>query len=112
MNNPMEYFREGAEKRKADSLKDKSMYGHGNEVYGPKTQSESELEKLQMLNDIGLLGNQQIITPKPLNANLNLNQGPRSIPNPNYTPPGQRPKRPMSPIQKAMLRKLTGIKNP
>ena len=43
----------------------------------------------------------------------NVNQGPMSIPNPNFTPPGQRPKRPMSPIQTAMMEKLLGKqKNP
>ena len=67
MNNPMEFFRKGAEKRKANAVK-KSMYQNGDEVYGPKTQSESELEKLQLLSAIGL-GNQEIITPKPLNPN-------------------------------------------
>jgi len=68
MNNPMEYFRKGAEKRKTESLKGKSMYQDGDEFIGPKTESEANLEKLQMLNDMGLMGNQNIVgrgEPKP-----------------------------------------------
>lgn len=115
MNNPMEYFRKGAEKRKADATK-KSMYGDGDEVpkkvYGPKTQSESELAKLQMLRDMGLAGKQEIITPKPLNPNFTP-PPPKSIPNPNFNRRQQRPTRPMSPIQKAMMEKLLSTrKNP
>lgn len=56
MNNPMEFFRKGAEKRKADSLSGKSMYQPGGER--PLTESDATLEKMQMLNDMGLMGNQ------------------------------------------------------
>ena len=66
MNNPMEFFRRGAEKRKADSLGDKSMYQPGGER--PLTESDARLEKIQMLNDMGLMGNQNFFPnagPKP-----------------------------------------------
>jgi hypothetical protein len=53
MNNPMEYFRKGAEKKKAESLKGKSMYQDGDEFIGPKTEAEASLENSKMLNDLG-----------------------------------------------------------
>ncbi len=130
MNNPMEYFRKGAEKRKAESLKGKSMYENGDEVYGPKTQSQAELEKLQILNDMGLLGNQEIITPKPLNPNKPIphpgfdqagnpliQRSPANPPlTPDDIPPEHRPStdkhgrpiRPRSMVHNAMMRKLRG----
>ena len=125
MNNPMEYFREGAEKRKADSLKDKSMYGHGNEVDLEKLENrarritDSNIYKRRSAKgkptpraDKATRAYADAVTEhaKMVNAMSNVNQGPRSIPNPNFTLPAERPKRPMSPIQQAMLQKLMGIK--
>ena len=83
MSNPMEFFRRGAEKRKADSLGDKSMYQPGGER--PLTESDARLEKMQMLNDMGLMGDQNFIPnagPKP-----GMEPGMEQMPPDSFIPP-------------------------
>jgi len=112
MNNPMEYFRKGAEKKKAESLKGKSMYQDGDEFIGPKTEADATLEKMQILNDMGLMGRQnffpgsKISMPERSPANPALTE--KDKPAAPYTDRYGRPIKPRSMVQNAMMRKLRG----
>ena len=112
MSNPMEFFRRGAEKRKADSLGDKSMYQPGGER--PLTESDARLEKMQMLNDMGLMGDQNFIPnagPKPGMEQPGMEQMPSNT----FIPPIQTEERAerqqkRSLAGQAMLEKLRKLK--
>ena len=130
MNNPMEFFRKGAEKRKADSLSGKSMYQPGGER--PLTESDAIVEKMQMLDGMGLLGNQNFFpnaAPKgsfpPGTAIPRLEDLPHNVLTKEDIPPHAfqpatlpkvdqhgRPLKGRSMVRHAMMNKLKGIKNP
>lgn len=118
MNNPMEFFRKGAEKRKTNAIK-KSMYGDGDEVYGPQTESQATLEKMKMLNDMGLLGNQNFFPnakPKDPFAPGSVIPRPKEHPHNSLTEKDLpavdqygRPLKGRSMVRQAMMKKLKGL---